>query len=85
MKMLQLDNFSRRAADALPAMLQLLDRSRLDAEGRKMVDELSAWDYRYEAGFTAPPLFEVWFDSCYSRTWDEMEPARRAKKPGRSR
>lgn len=79
MKMLQLDNFSRRAADALPAMLQLLDRSRLDAEGRKMVDELSAWDYRYEAGFTAPPLFEVWFDSCYSRTWDEMEPARRAK------
>lgn len=73
MKAIQLDNFSRRAADALPVMLALLDRSRLDAEGKKMADELAAWNFRYDAEFTAPPLFDVWFDSCYDKTWDEMD------------
>ena len=73
MKTIQLDNFSRRAADALPAMLALLDRSRLDADGRKMADELAAWNFRYDARLTAPPLFDVWFDSCYDKTWDEMK------------
>lgn len=75
MKSLQMDNFSRRAADALPVMLRLLDRSRLDAEGKKMAEELAAWDFRYEAAYTAPPLFDVWFDSCYQKTWDEMDVA----------
>lgn len=72
MKTIQLDNFSQRAADALPRMLRLLDRNKLDAEGRKMADELAVWNCRYDATATMPPLFEVWFDSCYLRTWDEM-------------
>jgi len=72
MKTIQLDNFSQRAADALPALLHLLDRTRLDATGKKMVAELDAWDFRYETSATAPPLYEVWFDSCYWRTWDEI-------------
>jgi penicillin amidase len=72
MKAMQLDNFSRKAADALPVMLRYLDRSRLDAEGRAIVDELARWDYRYDADATAPPFFEVWFDSLYMATWDEM-------------
>ncbi|MCB9354845.1 MAG: penicillin acylase family protein [Lewinellaceae bacterium] len=73
MKTMQLDNFSRRAADALPAMLSLLDRSHLDDEGKKMAAELDAWDFRYEADATAAPLFDVWFDTCYARTWDEWD------------
>lgn len=80
MKTIQLDNFSQRAADALPAMLRLLDRSRLDADGQKMADELAAWNFRYEAAATAPPLYEVWFDSCYSKTWDEMTALLQQKK-----
>lgn len=72
MKTIQLDNFSQRAADALPVLLRLLNRDQLGEEGKKMADELSAWDFRYEASATAPPLYEVWFDSCYWRTWDEI-------------
>jgi penicillin amidase len=72
MKTIQLDNFSQRAADALPVMLRLLDRNNLDADGQKMVGELATWDFRYDADATAAPLFEAWFDSCYLRTWDEM-------------
>ncbi len=72
MKTIQLDNFSQRAADALPVLLRMLDRDRLDATGKKMAAELDTWDFRYEASSTAPPLYEVWFDSCYWRTWDEI-------------
>jgi penicillin amidase len=74
MKTIQLDNFSQLAADALPAMLRLLDRSRLDAEGQNMAEELSKWNFRYDATATAPPLYQIWFDSCYAKTWDEMMP-----------
>lgn len=81
MKTIQLDNFSQRAADALPLMLRLLDRSRLDADGKKMASELTAWDFRYNADATAPALYEVWFDSCYLKTWDEMTALREQKKP----
>lgn len=80
MKTMQLDNFSQRAADALPAMLRLLDQNKLDADGRKMTAELAAWDFRYEADATAAPLFEVWFDSCYQKTWDEITTLRQQKK-----
>ncbi len=80
MKTIQLDNFSQRAADVLPVMLRLLDRSRLDADGQKMADELAAWDFRYEVGATAAPLYEAWFDSCYLKTWDEMTAFREQKK-----
>lgn len=80
MKSMQLDNFSQRAADALPPMLRMIDRSRLDADGRKLLAEIAAWNYRYEVDATAPPLYEVWFDSCYLKTWDEMTVLREQKK-----
>ncbi|MCS6927979.1 MAG: penicillin acylase family protein [Saprospiraceae bacterium] len=72
MARIQLDNFSQRAADALPIMLRLLDQHRLDAQGKQWVTELKHWDYRYESASTIAPLYEVWFDTCYALTWDEM-------------
>ncbi len=72
MASIQLDNFSQRAADALPVLLRLLDRSALNDTGKQWAAELEKWDYRYEATSTVAPLYEVWFDTCYLRTWDEM-------------
>jgi penicillin amidase len=72
-KTMQLDNFSQRAADALPAMLGLLDRQRLDPDGRQLASELTGWNYRYESGMTTPGIFNMWWDSCYVRIWDEMD------------
>lgn len=80
MKSMQLDNFSQRAADGLPALLRLLNRRSLDAEGQKMVDELAAWNFRFDADAVAAPLYEVWIDSCYLKTWDEMTALRDQKK-----
>lgn len=72
MKNMQLDNFSQRASDALPVMLRLLDQNKLDDEGKALLKELSSWNYRYEPEYLAPTLFETWFDSCYTATWDEI-------------
>ncbi len=80
MKTMQLDNFSQRAHDALPAMLALLNRPITDADGQKLLQDLTAWNYRYDAEQTAPPLFEVWYDSCYLRTWDELDVQRKQGK-----
>lgn len=68
---MQQDNFSRRAADALPAMLHLLG-SRADADDRQIRDVLQSWNFQYEAGQRAPIFFEYWFDACYRATWDEL-------------
>jgi len=56
----------------LPTMLRLLDRSQLDDAGKQMAVDLSNWDFRYESNLLAPTLFESWFDSCYTATWDEI-------------
>lgn len=73
MKTIQLDNFSQRAADCLPAMLNLLDTRTLTEEELRIVNELKNWNFRYDAALTAPPYYEVWSDSCYRMTWDEMD------------
>ncbi len=81
MKAIQLDNFSQRAADALPAMLRLLDKKALNDAEKQMVAELESWNYCYDADKLAPTLFDAWCDSCYALTWDEMDIIRKAKKP----
>lgn len=72
MKNMQLDNYSIRAAEAAPAMLKCLDRSRLDETGRKMADEIEHWNHWYQPEFQAPVYFDVWWDSTYLNIWDEI-------------
>jgi penicillin amidase len=79
MKALQLDNYSQRAGDALPAMLSLLDEALLDSRGQTTIRDLKQWDYRYEADAKAPVFFNVWFDSLYVATWDEVRMAEKMK------
>jgi len=79
MKHIQLDNFNYLSADALAVFLRLLDRKGMDAEDQKLLIELENWDGRYEKDAIAPGLFEMWFDSAYTRTWDELDQLRLAK------
>lgn len=79
MKSIQLDNFSQRAADGLAALLQRVDRNQLDDAGKKLLTTLEKWDGRYEPDLIAPSLYEMWYDSTYFHTWDEMENLRKQK------
>jgi penicillin G amidase len=72
MKMMQTDNFSHRAHDALPIMLKLLDRTGLSTAEQVALSSLENWDFRYNKGLVAPTMFEIWLDSTYVHTWDEI-------------
>lgn len=72
MKTMQLDNFSQRAADALPLMLALLDQSKLDDDSKSIVTQLKQWSFRYDPEELAPPFFDIWLDSLVYFTWDEL-------------
>lgn len=72
MKMIQNDNYSVRAADALPAMLKLLNINELNAAEKKVADDLAAWDFHFSAEKVEPTLFTMWYDSLYHATWDEF-------------
>jgi len=81
MKSIQLDNFSQKAADALPVMLKLLDKNALNTPQRALAEQLASWNYKFDADLVAPALFSAWVDSCYILTWDEMDVVRKANKP----
>ncbi len=73
MKSIQLDNFNQLAADALPVMLRLLQREKLDPKEQQWLPILEKWNGAYEKDQLAPSLFDMWFDSSYTQTWDELE------------
>lgn len=81
MRSVQLDNFSQRAADCLPAMLHLLDRKALNQEENQLADLLATWNFKYDADQMAPVYYEAWSDSCYALTWDEMAAIQQSGKP----
>jgi penicillin amidase len=81
LKTMQLDNYSIRAASVLPAMLHLLNRRTLDVAGQEMASELAVWNYIYDPGQEAPGIFNVWWDSCYAKIWDEMDALHKNDQP----
>jgi penicillin amidase len=70
---LQTDSYSKKPADALPVMLRLVQREKLEASQRDLLKKLEQWDYVYARDGVAPSLFEMWFDTTYLRTWDELD------------
>jgi penicillin amidase len=72
MKAMQCSNFNLRAAEALPLLLNLLDKKQLNQEQQALVAKLADWNAHYENEEIAPTLFEWWFDSTYTSTFDEV-------------
>lgn len=72
MKALQNNNYSLKAKEALPVLLSDLDTFNLDPVQWQMVMELRNWDYRYEAQYKAPVVFEQWLWQAYKLTFDEI-------------
>ncbi len=76
---LQTDNYSQKPADALPVLLRLVQKEQLQAPQRDLLRKLEQWNYVYDRNSAAPTLFEMWFDSTYFRTWDELDTLRNRK------
>jgi penicillin G amidase len=72
---LQSSTYSLKAEEALPIMLQNLDRQQLDDSQKEFAEILEKWNYNYDAEQTAPILFNKWFNQLYFNTWDEIRVA----------
>jgi len=72
MKGLQTDVYGLKPAEALPALLALLDKTELNESEKKYFDLLNKWDYQYERKAGSPILFNTWFSIFYKKTWDEI-------------
>lgn len=82
MKKMQLDNYNELAAMALPTMLRVLDKAKLDKEELEVVRSLASWNYFNDASEKAPIFFEEWSVEFYNALWDEMlDPSLPMKKP----
>lgn len=74
MKALQLDNYSIRAEEGVPALLALLgeDPPLSDEMAREMYTDLKTWNYRYDADKRAPTVYQDWYARIYRLTFDEL-------------
>ncbi|MBK6264701.1 penicillin acylase family protein [Marivirga sp. S37H4] len=72
MKRLQTDNYNLFASEILPAMLDSLDKSKLNEVQKKAFDVLSNWDFISHKNAVAPTYFEIWWDEVYKCLWDEF-------------
>ncbi|MCX7638011.1 MAG: penicillin acylase family protein [Cyclobacteriaceae bacterium] len=72
MMKLQNDNFSIKAAEALPLMLNALNSADYNEQEKKIIDDLRLWNYTYDAHLSTPCYFDAWWSNLYSMLWDEM-------------
>jgi penicillin G amidase len=72
MMQLQNDNYSIKAEESLPYMLEQLDAGKLSAEEKAAYDALKQWDYFFTKESVAASYYEAWFTNLMVLTWDEM-------------
>jgi penicillin amidase len=73
MMKLQNDNFNVQAAESLPLMLSLLEKSALQGNENQIVVALSSWDYYNTVESMPASYYELWWNAFYRMLWDEME------------
>jgi penicillin amidase len=74
MKQLQQNNYDLHAAEVLPLLLQALNNGSCLSDGeKKVLDELTDWNYEYHRDSLSPVLFDIWYKEFEKMTWDELE------------
>lgn len=72
MAAIQLSNYSLHAEEALPTMLTLIDRSKLNDIQAKALEQLEAWNYIYDANSFEATLFNAWVYQLPTLIYDEI-------------
>ncbi len=74
MMKLQTDNYSLKAEESLPLMLNKLDKSLLTKKEVAYYKIISDWDYHYQKDAVGASIFHEWWTEFYRQTWDEFKP-----------
>jgi penicillin amidase len=69
---LQLDNYSIKAQEILPRLLQLTDSISYSETETKVRAILRSWDFQNNPKLEAPAYFDRWWRILYSGIWDEF-------------
>ncbi len=72
MMKVQLDTYSIKAEEVLPALLSHVDEALLADEEKEALNLLKHWDYHYTKEAEAPAYFENWWRNLYASIWDEL-------------
>ncbi|MBS1524987.1 MAG: penicillin acylase family protein [Bacteroidetes bacterium] len=70
---MQMDNYSMRAHDILPAMLKYIDPTKLDKEQAEAYDIVKNWDLHFAATSEGASIFNAWWLDFYHMVWDEFD------------
>ena len=81
MMALQNDNYSLKAEEALPLLLQQLEGMSMDDLQKEAFNILKQWDYNYDKASNAPHLFNNFYSAFYRATWDEIYAVRKDDHP----
>lgn len=72
MKALHANNYSIKAEEALPLLLNFMEGVELDDKEKGYIDILKKWDFNYDKEDVAPIIFNQWYREFYKNTWDEI-------------
>ncbi len=73
MRLMQMDNYSMRAHDVLPALLQYIDTSKLHPDQLKVFQIVKKWDKRFAANSMGASIFNAWWLKLNDILWDEFK------------
>jgi penicillin amidase len=73
MKNLHYDNFSMKALESLPHMIDMLNGARLNAMEMDIIEKLKEWDYYFNADTKMAVYYDIWFSNLYRSIWDEIK------------
>lgn len=71
MKALHFNNYSLKAAESLPTLLDFI-QSDPELENHEFVQILQQWDYNYDVDSKAATVYSEWWRAFYRSTWDEI-------------
>ena len=73
MRLMQMDDYSIRAADVLPEMLKYIDASKLNKDDAWALEIVRDWDKHFSANSKGASVFNGWWLSFYALVWDEFD------------
>jgi penicillin amidase len=72
LRVLQNDNLNLNARLMLPRLLALVGRpEQLPPAQRQVYQELSRWNYSYDAQAIAPSVFDLWYKQLLNNLWED--------------
>ncbi|HVW13229.1 MAG TPA: penicillin acylase family protein, partial [Mucilaginibacter sp.] len=72
-RVMQMDNYSMRAHDILPSMLNYIDPTKLDKEQAQAYRIVKNWDLHFAANSEGASIFNAWWLDFYHMVWDEFD------------